>query len=71
MIAEHAVGIRSYGQANIRDTFALPRCAATALHGIAEGAWEFAPLASDAPVPDGWQRVSPDLMRRTIWERIS
>lgn len=68
-LPEHAVGIRAYGRRVARDAFALPRCARTALHGIAEGEWELAPLVT--PIPHGWRQVSDTLMKRTIWERVT
>jgi hypothetical protein len=40
---------------NIRDTFALPRCAETAIHGATEGAWEYKIIAAGDGVPAGWQ----------------
>ena len=41
---------------SVRDTFALPRCKATAIH-LPEGAWEYRAIAADAAVPDGWRVV--------------
>lgn len=69
LMPEHAVGIRAYGRRVARDAFALPRCMAHAMHGWVEGEWEFAPLVT--PIPRGWRRISPELMKRTIWERVT
>lgn len=68
-IPEYAVGIRAYGRRRNAQAFGLATCLRTALHGIAEGEWEFASLVT--PIPRGWRRVTPELMKRTIWERVT
>lgn len=55
---------------NIRDTFALPRCAETAIHGGKEGAWEYRRIAPTEKTPAGWQRVGERLIKRTVEERV-
>lgn len=40
------------------------------IHGGKVGAWEYRAIAPDAPTPEGWQRISPTLIKFTHWERV-
>lgn len=68
-LPEHTVGIRAYRRRNNAEIFGITTCRRTALHGVAEGEWELAPLT--LPVPYGWRQISATLMQRIIWERIT
>lgn len=56
LIPEYAIGIRSF-RALPGAAFALPRCQAQAIHGMAVGAWEY-------------RTVGGRMVKRTHWEYV-
>jgi len=74
LLPEYAVGIRAF-RTIMSDAFAQPRCYKDAIHGIAQGAWEYRTLTAGHAVPHGWRVVyqcpTHQLIKYTYWERIT